>query len=176
MTIVFLFSFFLGGWVFWQEEGETDEMRGGKKKASRLKADIRENVQVWMKCRFLKKLWNQLFAPHTRNYKRTHKHTCVEAWFWTLEDVICHISKVEEDARSRSPFSRWFSLFTVQLGIILYQPVTILEAAGTLCVSASRDKKTQLGRKVCLWVADSKLIFTKHKNYKSTDVYLCQHN
>lgn len=59
--------FFRRGWagVFWREKEETDEMTG---KRSRLKRNIRKST-VWMKCRFLQKLWNQ--APASAH---THPH------------------------------------------------------------------------------------------------------
>lgn len=45
-----------------------------------------------------KKLWNQTActSPHT--------HPPSSLRFWTTEDVICHISKVGEEARDCSPF------------------------------------------------------------------------
>lgn len=69
MTIGF---FLEGGWdgVFWREKEETDEMTG---KRSRLKQNIRKST-VWMKCRFLQKLWNQAPAsshtyPHLSGFE-----------------------------------------------------------------------------------------------------------
>ena len=91
----FFFFFQRGGGGVLAGEGR-NRWNDRREKMSRLKPDIRKSTG-WMKCRFLQKLWNQppLLPP---------PHALVSPVFWTTEDVICHISKVGEEARDCSPF------------------------------------------------------------------------
>lgn len=143
-----VFFFGVGGWVgvwdgvFWREKEETDEMTG---KRSRLKQNIRRR-SVWMKCRFLQKLWNQ--APAS-----SHTHTLISP-FWTRRDVICRIWKVAEEGSDCSPSTNAGILpFCRNISSRAHYYIS-LEAARTLCGSRFRDAKTDNASKWCPSLSD----------------------
>lgn len=138
MTIGFFL--FEGFWV-----GEMRHFGGRRKKQmkwqgekmNRLKPNIRR-----MKCRFLKKLWNQPSCTphHHQPPAHTRAHTITPASL-VLNYGGCyqsHFKSVRGDEGLFTFQKRWYSLFTekhIQLSTLRYQPATILETACILCIS-----------------------------------------
>lgn len=129
-----------GDAAFWREKEETDEMTGGKKWT--VWSPTSERAPVWIKCRFLKKLWNQpaCASHHHQPPAHTRAHTITAASL-VLNYGGCyqsHFKSVRGDEGLFTFQKRWYSLFTekhIQLSTLRYQPATILETACILCIS-----------------------------------------
>lgn len=101
-----------------------------------------EGAPVWMKCRFLKKLWNQPACAlhHHQPPAHTRAHTITPASL-VLNYGGCyqsHFKSVRGDEGLFTFQKRWYSLFKekhIQLSTLRYQPATILETACILCIS-----------------------------------------
>lgn len=148
---------FFGGWVEMRcFGGRRKKQMKWQKKRSRLKQNIRKS-SIWLKCRFLQKLWNQAPAP------LTHTHTLITL---VLNDRGCYLSHFKSGRGGEGQFTfqkRWNSLFLekhIQQSTLLYQPAAILETACALCISlleSCRAIKTDNIGKWCPRVADLKL-------------------